>query len=191
MIEGLLAALMGFFAPIPWAILVIHILVLKNKWNFAATKVITGLAVIFGWLVISYWLFGNYQILFLNQFEGVFAKLAGFVVLAVALTIEIFTTRALGTRRIFGSSELVQTKKDRLITDGIYKYARHPRYTEHPFWFLGLGLLFGYPALILFSLYLFLAFAITAYYEEQELIKRYGEEYVIYKKKTPNFFIST
>lgn len=191
MIEGLLAALMGFFAPIPWAILVIHILVLKNKWNFAATKVITGLAVIFGWLVISYWLFGNYQILFLNQFEGVFAKLAGFVVLAVALTIEIFTTRALGTRRIFGSSELVQTKKDRLITDGIYKYARHPRYIEHPFWFLGLGLLFGYPALILFSLYLFLAFAITAYYEEQELIKRYGEEYVIYKKKTPNFFIST
>ena len=182
---------MGFFAPIPWAILVIHILVLKNKWNFAATKVITGLAVIFGWLVISYWLFGNYQILFLNQFEGVFAKLAGFVVLAVALTIEIFTTRALGTRRIFGSSELVQTKKDRLITDGIYKYARHPRYIEHPFWFLGLGLLFGYPALILFSLYLFLAFAITAYYEEQELIKRYGEEYVIYKKKTPNFFIST
>lgn len=35
-----------------------------------------------------------------------------------------------------------------------------------------------------------MGFAVVAYFEVQELIKRYGEEYLKYKNKTPAFFIS-
>lgn len=115
-------------------------------------------------------------------------QMIGVIVLAAAMAIEFLTQKALGTKRIFGSSEFGQ-RKDQLITDGIYKYARHPRYLEHPLWSLGLGLTFGYTSLIWFSLYLLIGFAVVAYFEEQELIKRYGEGYLEYKKKTPAFFI--
>jgi len=45
--------------------------------------------------------------------------------------------------------------------------------------------------MLYFAFYLFVALAVTAHFEEQELIKRYGEEYLKYKKKTPAFFIGS
>ncbi len=130
----------------------------------------------------------NSGFLFINKFHNLASQIAGITVLAIATAIEFLTHKTLGTSRIFGSSEFKQSK-DKLITNGIYKYARHPRYIEHPLWALGLGLTFGYFNLIWFFLYLLVSFVSVAYFEEQELIKRYGEQYLEYKKKVPAFFI--
>jgi len=139
------------------------------------------------WALIGYWLLNNYHLLFEKRFWGIITQIAGSVVLVSALAIEVLTTKALSTKRIFGSSEFSEDGGALMTTD-IYKYARHPRYVEHPFWFLGLGLLFSYPALIWFSIYLFAAFSVTAYFEERELIRRYGQQYLEYKKQVPAFF---
>ncbi len=188
MINVLLALFVGILAPIPWVIVIIHMLVFNNKWNSHVLKFMVLFLAIIAWAFMSYWLLNNHQILFEKQSWGIMAQIAGVVVLIFALAIEVFTTKALGTKRIFGSSEFGKSK-DVLVTTGIYAYARHPRYVEHPLWFLGLGLLLSYPAFIWFSIYLFAAFSIAAYVEERELMQRYGQQYMEYKKGVPAFFL--
>lgn len=188
MIEILLAALMWFFAPISWLISAIHLVIINKKWHSTSSKTALITVAILTWLLTAYWTYNNYPIFFEKQFSYLPARILGAIILMIAVAIEILTTKALSTRRVFGSSEFKEVR-DQLITTGIYKYARHPRYLEHPFWFLGLGLVFGYSFLIYFSIYLFLSFATTAYLEEQELIQRYGQEYLDYKKQTPAFFL--
>jgi methanethiol S-methyltransferase len=104
------------------------------------------------------------------------------------ISLEILTRKELGSSRVMGSSEFKKTK-DKLITTGIYSWARHPRHVEHPLWFIGLGLLLGYVILYLFAIYLFIGLLIATYFEEKELIKRYGKQYLEYKKRTHAFFV--
>ncbi len=188
MIQILLTLFVILFAPIPWLIIAIHILIESGRWNSIASKILlTGISLLV-WFVLGYWLLNNNEFLFANKFNNSITQIAGIVILISATAIEFLTQKVLGTSRIFGSSEFKQSK-DRLITHGIYKFARHPRYIEHPMWALGLGLTFGYASLLWFFLYLLVGFNLVAYFEEQELIKRYGEQYLKYKKKTPAFFI--
>lgn len=179
---------MWMFAPIPWIVTTIHILIKNNSWHASRAKATVWITSIIIWAIFAWWLVPNYQVLFEQQFSTKISIFFGIAFLLIAAIIEILTTQALGRNRILCSSEFKESK-DKLITTGIYKYARHPRYVEHPLWFVGLGLTFGYTSMLWFALYLFAAFAITAHFEEQELIKRYGEEYLKYKKKTPAFFI--
>ncbi len=187
MIQTLLTIFIMAFAPIPWIIVAIHLLVKSGRWNSVTSKVLL-VASVSAWVLLGYWLLGNNDFLFAGKFQNIIAQIAGIVVLLIATTIEFLTHKALGTSRIFGSSEFKQNS-DKLVTSGIYKYARHPRYVEHPLWALGLGLTFGYTSLLWFFLYLLVGFILLAYVEEREMIKRYGEEYLNYKKKTPAFFI--
>lgn len=188
MIQILLTALMWMFAPIPWIVTGIHILIKNSGWRASRAKATVWIASIAVWAILAWWFIPNYQVLFEQQFSTSTSLFFGIALFIIAAVIEILTTKALGRNRILGSSEF-EKSKERLITAGIYKYARHPRYVEHPLWFVGLGLTFGYTSMLWFALYLFVALAITAHFEEQELIKRYGEEYLNYKKKTPAFFI--
>ena len=188
MIQILLTALMWMFAPIPWIVTAIHLLIKNNGWRAGRAKATVWIISIIIWAILAWWLKSNYQILFEQQFSTSISIFFGIALLVIAAVIEIVTAQALGRKRILGSSEF-ERSQDKLITAGIYKYARHPRYVEHPLWFMGLGLTFGYTSMLWFALYLFIALAITAHFEEQELIKRYGEEYLKYKKKTPAFFV--
>jgi protein-S-isoprenylcysteine O-methyltransferase Ste14 len=188
MIQILLTALIWILAPIPWIITAIHILIKNNGWRASRTKATVWIISIIVWAILALWLKSNYQILFEQEFSTSISIFPGIALLVIAAVIELVTEQALGIKRILGSSEF-EKSQDKLITSGIYKYARHPRYFEHPLWFVGLGLTFGYTSMLWFALYLFISFAITAHFEEQELIKRYGKEYLNYKKKTPAFFI--
>lgn len=188
MIQILLTIFVIMFAPIPWLIISIHLLVKSGRWNSIASKVVLIIIALLVWGLLGYWLLTDSDFLFSNKFHNTILQIAGITVLLTATAIEFLTHKALGTSRIFGSSEFKQNH-DKLITHGIYKYARHPRYIEHPLWALGLGLTFGYTNLIWFFLYLLIGFILVASFEEKELIKRYGEQYLVYKKKVPAFFI--
>ena len=188
MIQILLTIFIIMFAPIPWLIIAIHLLVKSGRWNSIASKLLLIILFLIIWGLLGYWLLADSDFMFLNKFYNTVLQIAGIAVLLTTTAIEFLTHKALGTSRIFGSSEFKQNQ-DKLITHGIYKYARHPRYIEHPLWALGLGLTFGYASLLWFFLYLLIGFLFLAYTEEQELIKRYGEEYLKYKKETPAFFI--
>lgn len=188
MLTIFLLVFMILFTPIPWIVAGIHIMVKNKKWNNRVSRSTLIIFAFITWIVVGYFILKNANLLFNSHFESVIAQVTAIIIFFIAITLEVATRQVLGTSRIMGSSEIKQTK-DRLVTTGIYNYARHPRYVEHPLWALSLGLFFGYYTLIAFAVYLFVSFAILAHFEEQELIERYGEEYRKYKQRTPAFFI--
>jgi len=186
MLKIALLFLMTLLAPIPWLVTLTHLFVLKNKKKIILRILAMGLIL---WGATGYFAYKLSPKVFEHSFNNLTLKIIGVGVLLLAAGIEWLTQKELGTYRLMGSSELGK-KKDKLVSTGIYAYARHPRYVEHPLWFLGLGLVTGYGALLWFALYLFLALWVSSYFEEKELIQRYGRAYLDYKNRTPAFFIS-
>ena len=83
------------------------------------------------------------------------------------------------------SQEVVVTKKQALVTKGPYKTMRHPQYIFQLLSDIGAGIaLMSYlvvPVVLLVQLPLFI---MRAALEEKLLIKRFGDEYKNYKKRT-------
>lgn len=187
MIEYILTILIAFAAPVPlWAI-VFHLAVEKNSRYRFILYLSIGLA----WLLAGYFAFRNRALLFAQRFPSSFPlQILGLGVILAALIIDWQVMKALGFKRLSCMSELKgNASPGALVTAGIYKYARHPRYVEYPLWSLGFALIFGYVFLLWFSFYLFLAFWLVSYFEESELVRRFGEAYREYQRKVPRFFV--
>jgi len=80
------------------------------------------------------------------------------------------------------------TDQPRLIDSGVYSWVRHPMY-------LGillscLGFFFISPSLLSFGVWLafFILYDKMTTYEEKDLIRILGEEYVAYQKRVPKWF---
>ena len=75
-----------------------------------------------------------------------------------------------------------------LIQTGLYRYVRHPLYLSLILG--GFGVMMKKPAglQVLLSIVNFLALYITARIEEREMIRKFGQEYVDYMKKSKMFF---
>ncbi len=90
---------------------------------------------------------------------------------------------ARGWRLVFSAQE-----KDELVTDGIYKYVRHPQYTGI---FIALfGQLIHWPTVVTLLLF---PVIVGAYYhlarkEEKTMISKFGEAYRAYIQSVPMFF---
>jgi len=78
----------------------------------------------------------------------------------------------------------------RLVTTGPYAYVRNPMLTGVFALLFGLGVLLGSTSLIVVFTPLFILINVweLKVIEEPELIKRLGEEYLEYRKRTPMFF---
>ena len=77
----------------------------------------------------------------------------------------------------------------RLVTDGIYAYARHPQYTG--LFLVILGFLIQWPTLltVIMAPILFFAYVRLAKNEERRAIEEFGDRYLEYMKKTPAAFV--
>lgn len=73
--------------------------------------------------------------------------------------------------------------KGRLITTGIYKFIRHPLYLSNGLLAVGLAIFFRSWYAFLFSIFYMFLFLPIIYFEEKDLLKKYGKEYIKYKKK--------
>jgi protein-S-isoprenylcysteine O-methyltransferase Ste14 len=188
LLEQVLTVLIVFAAPIPWWSILMHLAVQKKSlfYRFVAYP-----SLVIAWLMLAHAAFVSQKILFASQFQSnLVIQLLGISLLIVALLIDWQVIKALGFKRL---SCLRELQKDatpgQLVTTGIYRYARHPRYIEYLFWSLGFGLIFGYQFFLWFALYLFLSFWLTSYFEETELVQRFGQGYLDYQKRVPRFFI--
>lgn len=79
--------------------------------------------------------------------------------------------------------------KSKLITEGIYKYSRNPAFLGFYLMFAGLFLVYAdiiTCSVILFNIYAMNRFIIE---EEKHLQEMFGKQYVIYKDKTPRYFL--
>ncbi|MHA1803150.1 MAG: methyltransferase family protein [Promethearchaeota archaeon] len=86
-------------------------------------------------------------------------------------------------------SETLSPSKDSVMYGGIYKYIRHPQTIGEFPTFVALGFLLNSWLLVLISsVYIICYTPIMIYYEEKDLIRRFGEIYVEYKKRTGALF---
>lgn len=185
MIEPILTILIVFAAPLPWWMIVVHLVKRKSSKIFG---VFAYLSVAVPWLILGLIAFLNQDLIFGDQFETSFV-LQGVAVLCMicAVVIDWQVITKLGFKRLVCVSEL--EGKGKLVTTGVYRYARHPRYVEFPLWAFGFGLLLGYYFLLWFGFYLFISLWIESYFEEAELVERFGDAYRQYQKKVRRFFI--
>lgn len=95
------------------------------------------------------------------------------------------TMEFLGIKQLRTDGQAQKTDPQPLVTDGIFGLVRHPLYTST------MMVLIFYPdmshALALFTVLCGLYFWIGSYYEEQNLVDLYGQEYVRYRKEVPRF----
>ena len=84
---------------------------------------------------------------------------------------------------------LMATQK--LVTQGAYRYCRNPIYLGVINLFLGISFLFdSISSLIMVLIFSVIILLYARFIEEKELKKRYGEDYLTYRKATP-FLIPT
>jgi protein-S-isoprenylcysteine O-methyltransferase Ste14 len=72
-----------------------------------------------------------------------------------------------------------------LITEGIFRYIRHPHYTSLLIIGFGLAFFFNSISALLIAIIAIPIMIISIVDEEKLLIKQYGKEYIEFMKKTP------
>ena len=79
-------------------------------------------------------------------------------------------------------------KTSGLVTDGIYRYMRHPQYTG--IFLIITGWMFRWlnPTILIMYPILLILYYRLARREEQQVMREYGAAYLKYKEKTPMFF---
>ena len=83
--------------------------------------------------------------------------------------------------------ELVYNSEGGLVTDGIYRYVRHPQYSG--IFVITLAFMIQWPTLITLILWPFVIamYVRLAKQEEQDVLKQFPEEYREYMKRVPMF----
>ena len=110
-------------------------------------------------------------------------KLQSNVVISIIIGIIIFIIGAL----VYFKWELFWEKNyhGQLITEGIFRYIRHPHYTSLLIIGFGLAFFFNSISSLLIAIIAVPIMIISIIDEEKLLIKQYGKEYIEFMKKTP------
>jgi len=80
---------------------------------------------------------------------------------------------------------LIYPEDSRKLSGGLYSFIRHPNYAGRGFVALGIGFLANNLLAICLSFIHFLFFYILSKIEDRELVKRFGQNFIDYKTKTP------
>lgn len=78
-------------------------------------------------------------------------------------------------------------REHKLVTNGIYRYVRHPLYTIGSSLFISFGMMADNWFIILLGALAFIVMAIRTPKEEANLIEKFGDEYSEYMKQTGRF----
>lgn len=107
----------------------------------------------------------------------------GICIIMVGLYIRIWCVKTL--RNFFRLLIIVQ-KNQKIITNGPYRYLRHPSYSAALLSLIGLGLCIGnWVTVLLFFFPPLIGYLIRIRLEEEVMINHFGKLYIKYQKKTP------
>lgn len=157
--------------------------ILFRKFFKREKQLVLWVAIVFNSTYLLYWftpiLAWATLLPFVVRIVGVLLSFSG-------LYLFWLTHKALGVNW----SPLLEVKKEhKLITTGIYKHIRHPMYTAILVFTLGLGLISANLVVLLLPL---IIFSILCYVrisdEEGMMISWFGDEYILYKRKTGMLF---
>ncbi len=108
------------------------------------------------------------------------------IVTPVALTVGIiflivnFIIKAVAQKQIGAVPAL--KSKGKLVTTSIYRVIRNPLYISNGLLAVGMAILFKSLNALLFSIPYCLFYLLIIYFEEKDLLEKYGEEYKKYKE---------
>jgi protein-S-isoprenylcysteine O-methyltransferase Ste14 len=174
---------------------------IKSKWIDFLHRVATGsrkirnfftpLGAFFYGLLIFSFVVVALQVDRLLGISGIFPRLLCIILAVPVFSLALFLLgwsvlnffRAKGTPVPFNPPP-------RLVTTGPYAYVRNPMLTGIFALLFGFGVLLGSVSLLVVFTPLFILINVweLKFIEEPELIKRLGEDYIQYRKKTPMFF---
>lgn len=134
-------------------------------------------------VIIPYFCYHKNQSLFANH---AILKLTGIILILAGLALFLWTVYLF---RTFGKGTLAPwSPTQELVVEGPYKYCRNPMITGVFFILSGETLLLNSSAILICAVVFLLVN--TIYFilkEEPDLYKRFGEEYLNYKKKVPRW----
>lgn len=137
---------------------IIKMLVKYDQGKLESLSATTSLVAVFFFLLPGAWVFFQTAYLFFTQGEGTPSP----------------APKALKTQQ--------------LVINGPYAFSRNPMVTAKAWFILGMSLLFHSPRLALFDIaFVLIGTAIFSYYEEPDLRRRFGEEYIEYCENTPRW----
>jgi len=100
----------------------------------------------------------------------------GTIILGINFIIKILAQRQIGASPALKS-------KAKLVTTGIYGIVRNPLYMSNRLLAVGMAILFKSMYALLFSILYSLSYLLIIYFEERNLLKKYGKEYKKYMEK--------
>ncbi len=111
----------------------------------------------------------------------------GWILFATGLALQVWTLLLLTLPGIMGMPELTSKVTGRVVTTGPFSIVRHPAYLSHTLLFFGAFLLTEVTAAGMIALLdVIVINAVVVPLEEKELLARFGEAYVQYRKKVPS-----
>lgn len=112
------------------------------------------------------------------------ARWMGVAIYAAGLALFAWTLRTLGTNL---TDTVVTRKAHTLVTQGPYRWVRHPFYDAMALLFFAIGLIAANWFIITAGALIFVLAAVRSNTEEEHLLKRFGEPYENYRKSTGRF----
>jgi len=109
---------------------------------------------------------------------------AGFVVFGLGLALLTWTLRGLGTNL---TDTVVTRRAHTLVTEGPYRWVRHPFYDAMALLIAGIALIAANWFMLLTGAVVFSLLALRSRTEEAHLLARFGESYRDYRERTGRF----
>lgn len=113
--------------------------------------------------------------------ENSFIRIVGITISLIGALFILFSFLKIGV--------VPSITKSGLITTGMYRIVRHPIYSGTLVLFLGLILSHSSALSLLYFPLSVLLYWIMTYFEERDLIRMFGEEYILYKQKVKSRII--
>lgn len=109
----------------------------------------------------------------------------GLGLFVVSLVVRLVAIRTLGQ---FWSLDLEIRPEHRLVTDGIYRHVRHPAYSAIMLEVVSIPMAFNAYGTLALAVFVYVPLLLWRWSrEEREMIDKFGDRYVQYRKEVPAF----
>ena len=158
-----------------------------------ANKLIKKLGFVVYPIVFALWVASAYPIYMNREFLlgfridfSLIIRALGILFACAGSLLQFWVLKVLSVRLMTGVPEIINGGEARLVSRGPFSRVRHPTYLSHTLFFFGIFLSTGIMATGVVALIDFLIVtSIIIPMEENELLRRFGDEYRLYMVRTP------
>lgn len=181
-LDAVAAVLSFFYVPIPVYWLLLH--PLTRFWR-GRHRAALWFAFLAAWALGAAYLWTLRERLFAAATAPLWAIAVGMALIVLDVAVLFRVHRELGAARLVGQAEL--TGSGELNTTGLYASVRHPRYAAMMAGMAGVCLIAGTLLLWTTAAVWWLLVLVSIWFEERELLARFGEAYARYRARVPAF----